>query len=36
MTSPYPHSPNAADRFLRALVRLVLKIFFREVEVAGA
>jgi glycerol-3-phosphate O-acyltransferase/dihydroxyacetone phosphate acyltransferase len=24
------------DRFLRALVRLVLKIFFREVEVAGA
>jgi 1-acyl-sn-glycerol-3-phosphate acyltransferase len=25
----------AADRFLRALVRLILRIFFREVEVAG-
>ena len=25
-----------ADRLLRALVRLVLKAFFREVEVAGA
>ena len=24
------------DRFLRALVRLILKVFFREVEVAGA
>src|SRR4051794_24149217 len=25
-----------ADRFFRALVRLVLRVFFREVEVAGA
>jgi glycerol-3-phosphate O-acyltransferase/dihydroxyacetone phosphate acyltransferase len=46
--SPNPLSPGLppsgrekggsrrADRFLRALVRLVLKVFFREVEVAGA
>jgi glycerol-3-phosphate O-acyltransferase/dihydroxyacetone phosphate acyltransferase len=27
---------HAADRFFRALVRLVLRIFFREVEVVGA
>jgi len=41
-TSSLPASPpaagreGAADRFFRALVRLVLKIFFREVEVEGA
>jgi 1-acyl-sn-glycerol-3-phosphate acyltransferase len=27
---------GAADRFFRALVRLVLRVFFREVEVVGA
>lgn len=27
---------RASDRFLRAFVRLILKIFFREVEVVGA
>ena len=28
--------PRRADRFLRAFVRLILKVFFREVEVAGS
>jgi glycerol-3-phosphate O-acyltransferase / dihydroxyacetone phosphate acyltransferase len=27
---------STADRFVRALARLILKVFFREVEVAGA
>jgi len=26
----------AADRFMRAVARLILKVFFREVEVVGA
>ena len=29
-------SASRADRFLRAFVRLILKVFFREVEVAGS
>jgi glycerol-3-phosphate O-acyltransferase/dihydroxyacetone phosphate acyltransferase len=34
-----PHAMSdlaAADRFIRALARLILKVFFREVEVVGA
>jgi glycerol-3-phosphate O-acyltransferase/dihydroxyacetone phosphate acyltransferase len=36
--TPPPERPpsRGADRFLRAFVRLILKVFFREVEVAGA
>jgi glycerol-3-phosphate O-acyltransferase/dihydroxyacetone phosphate acyltransferase len=36
MPLPSPHSTEPSPSFLRALVRLILKIFFREIEVAGA
>jgi 1-acyl-sn-glycerol-3-phosphate acyltransferase len=36
MALPNSHSTHPGPAFLRALVRLVLKVFFREIEVAGA